>query len=439
MGAVWHHSKHRAGSDLVIPGTVLLVRDTGTALVLAVRYAESEETMTQTTPWEDRQPTACLVLADGLVLMGEGAGADGTAVGEICFNTAMTGYQEILTDPSYAGQIVTFTFPHIGNVGANDDDVETVADEAAMAARGCVLRAPITRPQSWRAGDSFDAWLKRRGIVAITGVDTRALTSRIRNGGMVNCALQFAPDGLFDIPALLALAKGAPDMAGAELATTVSGKAARAWSRSTWVWPDGYGDGNGSGPHVVALDYGIKGNILNLLAERGAKVTVVPATASAEEVLAHKPDGLFLSNGPGDPGATGAIVGETLKSLIGSGLPVFGICLGHQLIGHAIGARTKKMRHGHHGANHPVSDLETGKVSIVSMNHGFAVDETSLPQNARETHRSLFDGTNCGLALTDRPVFSVQFHPEASPGPQDSHDLFDKFIDLMAQHEPART
>lgn len=390
--------------------------------------------MTHATPWEDQPPTACLALADGLVLMGEGAGATGIAVGEICFNTAMTGYQEILTDPSYAGQIVTFTFPHIGNVGANDDDIETVADEAATAARGAILRAPITQPQSWRSHETFDAWLKRRGIVAITGVDTRALTARIRNNGMVNGALQHAPDGKFDIPALLEAARTAPDMNGAELATIVSGKAPREWSRSTWMWPAGYSDGAGTGPHVVALDYGIKGNILNLLAERGARVTVMPATATAAEVLAQKPDGLFLSNGPGDPGATGAIVGDTLKDLVASGLPIFGICLGHQLIGHAIGAKTKKMRHGHHGANHPVADLQSGKVSIVSMNHGFAVDEKTLPANARETHRSLFDGTNCGLALTDRPVFSVQFHPEASPGPQDSHDLFDKFIDLMGEH-----
>ena len=391
--------------------------------------------MTVTTPWNEPRPTACLALADGLVLMGAGAGAIGTAVGEVCFNTAMTGYQEILTDPSYAGQIITFTFPHIGNVGANDEDIETVAEEAATAARGCILRAPITAPQNWRSRGSFNAWLADRGIVAITGVDTRALTARIRDGGMVNGAVQHNPDGEFDVPALLELARNAPDMAGAELATGISGRAPRPWSRSTWDWQAGYRDGTGDGPRIVALDYGIKGNILNLLSERGANVTVVPATATAEDVLALDPAGLFLSNGPGDPGATSAVVGDTLKALIDRGLPMFGICLGHQLIGHAIGARTKKMRQGHHGANHPVLDVETGKVEIVSMNHGFTVDATTLPGNARETHRSLFDGSNCGLALNDRPVFSVQYHPEASPGPQDSHGLFDKFMAMITSSD----
>ncbi len=393
--------------------------------------------MTVTTPWDEPRPTACLALADGLVLMGEGAGAVGTAVGEVCFNTAMTGYQEILTDPSYAGQIITFTFPHIGNVGANTEDNETVAEEAIVAARGCILRAPISKPQNWRAEESFDAWLVERGIVAITGVDTRALTARIRDSGMINGVVQHAPDGVFDVPALIDLARNAPDMAGAELATGISGKAARPWSRSTWDWGAGYREGTGSGPRIVALDYGIKGNILNLLSERGANVTVVPATATADEVMALKPAGLFLSNGPGDPGATSAVVGDTLSELIDRGLPIFGICLGHQLIGNAIGAKTKKMRQGHHGANHPVQDLETRKVSIVSMNHGFTVDAATLPANAKETHRSLFDGSNCGLALTDRPVFSVQYHPEASPGPQDSHGLFDKFMALI-EAEAAR-
>ncbi|MEM7693999.1 MAG: glutamine-hydrolyzing carbamoyl-phosphate synthase small subunit [Pseudomonadota bacterium] len=387
--------------------------------------------MSDAAPWDDPTPTACLALADGRVLMGLGTGATGTAVGELCFNTAMTGYQEILTDPSYAGQIVTFTFPHIGNVGANDDDIETVADEAAYAARGCVLRAPITPPQNWRARAPFDAWLAARNIIAITGVDTRALTASIRENGMVNAALCHAPDGVFDVDALLQAARTAPDMAGAELATTVSGHAPRPWTQSVWQWNEGRRKGPGGGPHIVALDYGIKGNILALLAERGADLTVLPATASPEDVLATGADGLFLSNGPGDPGATMAIVGDTLRALIDKGLPTFGICLGHQLIGHAIGGTTVKMRQGHHGANHPVLDLDTGQVLIVSMNHGFAVDAASLPTGARETHRSLFDGSNCGLALTDRPVFSVQFHPEASPGPHDSHGLFDRFLKMV--------
>lgn len=380
-------------------------------------------------PWSDVNPTACLALADGTVLMGQGAGATGRVTGELIFNTAMTGFQEILTDPSYAGQIVTFTFPHVGNTGANAHDVETVSQEASRAALGCVMRAPITEPQSWRAAQSFDAWLKERGIVAISGVDTRAITGRIRDRGMINCALQHDPAGAFDIPALIEAARAAPEMAGAELATTVSARAARPWADGTWDGAEGHIAGAADGPRIVALDYGIKGNILRLLADRGANITVVPADMPADDVLALHPDGLFLSNGPGDPGATGAIVGDTLKTLIDKGVPTFGICLGHQLIAHAIGGRTVKMRQGHHGANHPVLDVDRGTVSIVSMNHGFAVDAASLPQNARETHRSLFDGSNCGLALTNKPVFSVQYHPEASPGPHDSHSLFDRFLE----------
>ncbi|WP_420392405.1 glutamine-hydrolyzing carbamoyl-phosphate synthase small subunit [Acuticoccus sp.] len=387
--------------------------------------------------WDDPTPTACLALADGLVLFGSGAGATGVTVGELCFNTAMTGYQEILTDPSYAGQIVTFTFPHIGNVGANEDDVETVAREAAVAARGCVLRASITQPQSWRAHEGFDAWLLRRGIVGITGIDTRALTARIREDGMVNAALSHDPRGAFDVDDLLTLAREAPPMSGAELATLVSGRAPAPWSGGAWSWGRGFDGALGAaGPHIVALDYGIKGNILRLLASRGARITVLPATASPQEVLATEPDGLFLSNGPGDPEATSAVVGDTLRALLDRRLPTFGICLGHQLLGHAIGARTAKMRQGHHGANHPVLDVDTGAVSIVSMNHGFMVDASTLPANARETHRSLFDGSNCGLALTDRPAFSVQYHPEASPGPHDSHALFDRFLEMIAHAEP---
>lgn len=394
--------------------------------------------MSVLSPWTYCAPTACLALADGTVLFGEGAGATGQTVGEVCFNTAMTGFQEILTDPSYAGQIVTFTFPHVGNTGANEDDVETVAMEAERAARGCVLRAPITEPQSWRAQESFDAWLTRRQIIAITGVDTRALTARIRDNGMVNAALAYNPDGVFDTAALLAAARSAPDMTGAELATTVSGRVPRPWTDGTWRRTAPTRIARPNGPRIVALDYGIKGNILRLLADRGADITVLPADTDVETVLAQSPDGLFLSNGPGDPGATDAIVGGTLGALIEGGVPTFGICLGHQLIAHAIGGRTVKMRHGHHGANHPVLDVEKGTVSIVSMNHGFAVDAASLPADAKETHRSLFDGSNCGLRMTERPVFSVQYHPEASPGPHDSHSLFDRFL-ASAMAERART
>ena len=298
---------------------------------------------------------------------------------------------------------------------------------------GAIFRADITNPSNYRAAQKLNDWLKSRNIIGIAGIDTRALTARIRDGGMINGAVQHNPDGVFDVPALLALARGAPEMAGAELATGISGKAARPWSRSTWEWQAGYRDGTGDGPRIVALDYGIKGNILNLLAERGARVTVMPATATADEVLAQKPDGLFLSNGPGDPGATGAIVGDTLKDLIGSDLPIFGICLGHQLLGLALGGSTSKMHQGHHGANHPVKDHTTGKVEIVSMNHGFAVDSESLPEGVEATHVSLFDGSNCGLRMAGRPVFSVQHHPEASPGPQDSHYLFRRFVNLIRQ------
>ncbi|XWN31233.1 MAG: glutamine-hydrolyzing carbamoyl-phosphate synthase small subunit [Devosia sp.] len=388
--------------------------------------------------WTVPRPTACLALANGLILEGVGAGATGVAVGEVCFNTAMTGYQEILTDPSYAGQIITFTFPHIGNVGANENDVETVAAEAEHAARGCVMRAPITAPQNWRAGEGFEAWLKRRGIIALTGVDTRALASLIREKGMVNAAIAHDPSGAFDHAELIAAARAAPDMAGAELATGVSGSKALGWSDGSWTWDDGYRtDVAGEGPRVVALDYGIKRNILRLLADRGANVTVVPADASPQDIMALQPDGLFLSNGPGDPAATTQVVGETLKAMLAGKVPIFGICLGHQLLGHAIGANTVKMRQGHHGANHPVLDVTTGTVSIVSMNHGFAVDAATLPSNARQTHKSLFDGSNCGLELTDRPAFSVQFHPEASPGPQDSFGLFDRFIRMIEKAKTA--
>ena len=383
-------------------------------------------------PWSPPRHTACLALADGLVLRGFGAGSPGLAAGELCFNTAITGYQEILTDPSYAGQIIVFTFPHIGNVGANPDDDETVAEAARTAARGCVLRAPITAPQNWRARELLSDWLAARGIVAITGVDTRALTSRIRERGMINCAVQYAPDGVLDPDAALAAARAAPSMEGAELATGVSTATERRWTEGTWRI-SGQSTAPGGGPKIAALDYGIKGNILRLLADRGAEVAVLPANATAEEVLATGAEGLFLSNGPGDPGATAAIVGPTVRALLEKKLPTFGICLGHQLLGLCVGASTVKMRHGHHGANHPVLDIDHGTVSIVSMNHGFAVDGETLPQNARETHRSLFDGSNCGMQLTDRPAFSVQYHPEASPGPHDSHGLFDRFLDMVRE------
>jgi carbamoyl-phosphate synthase small subunit len=389
-----------------------------------------------TTPsWSEPQATALLVLADGTAVEGMGIGAVGKAAGEVCFNTAMTGYEEILTDPSYAGQIITFTFPHIGNVGTNEEDIETVNAEASSGVRGCVLRTDITDPASWRATRHFDEWLKARGIVGITGVDTRALTALIRDNGMQNAILAHDPKGNFDVAALKREAAAIPSMAGLDLVPGVTTGQSFSWDETSWHPGQGYGRRGSGDYHVVAIDYGIKRNILRLLAEQGCRVTVLPATASAEDVLARKPDGVFLSNGPGDPAATGEYAVPAIRKIVDAGVPTFGICLGHQMLGLALGGRTTKMRQGHHGANHPVKDFTTGKVEIVSMNHGFALDRDSLPKNVEETHVSLFDGSNCGIRVKDRPVFSVQYHPEASPGPQDSHYLFKRFVALMRQRK----
>jgi carbamoyl-phosphate synthase small subunit len=385
-------------------------------------------------PWADEAPTALLVLADGTVIEGKGAGAAGTAVGEVCFNTAMTGYQEILTDPSYAGQIITFTFPHVGNVGTNSEDLES-ASLAIAGVRGCVLRAPITPPSNWRARQDFNDWLKARGIIAITGVDTRALTALIREKGMPNAVIAHAPDGKFDLAELKRAAAEWPGMVGLDLAKDVTSGQSYTWDETEWEWGSGYGRQEQPRFHVVAIDYGLKRNILRELATAGCRLTVVPATATAEEILERKPDGVFLSNGPGDPAATGVYAVPEIKKLVDSGLPLFGICLGHQMLGLALGGRTGKMHQGHHGANHPVKDFTTDKVEITSMNHGFAVDRESLPGTVEETHVSLFDGSNCGLKVKDRPVFSVQYHPEASPGPQDSHYLFTRFVALMEERK----
>ncbi|MEM8798320.1 MAG: glutamine-hydrolyzing carbamoyl-phosphate synthase small subunit [Pseudomonadota bacterium] len=381
--------------------------------------------------WEDPKTTALLVLQDGTVIEGIGIGAVDTIEAEVCFNTAMTGYQEILTDPSYAGQIVTFTFPHIGNVGINEEDVETVGMDRVKAAAGCVIKAEITNPSNYRSVKHFDAWLKERGIVGICGVDTRALTNLVRENGMPNAVLSHGPSGTFDIESLKERARAIPGLVGVDLASDVTTDAKFGWSETPWVWNKGYMDASDTPYHVVALDYGVKRNILRLMSGLGCRVSVLPATASAEDVLALKPDGIFLSNGPGDPAATGSYALQTIRGLLEADIPLFGICLGHQMLALALGAKTVKMHQGHHGANHPVKDHTTGKVEIVSMNHGFAVDGESLPDGVTQTHVSLFDGSNCGLEVTGRPVFSVQHHPEASPGPQDSHYLFRRFVNLM--------
>lgn len=383
------------------------------------------------TPWQDPIPTALLVLADGTVIEGMGLGATGAAPAEVCFNTAITGYQEILTDPSYAGQIVTFTFPHIGNVGTNDEDMETVDEANNSGVRGCIIKADITEPSNYRATRHLDQWLKARGIIGLAGIDTRALTNLVREKGMPNAVIAHDPDGKFDLEALKKQATEWPGLEGMDLAKSVSTPNAYEWTQTPWVWNEGFKKSSDTPYHVVALDFGVKRNILRLLAGLGCRVSVLPATASKEEVLALDPDGVFLSNGPGDPAATGAYALATIQAIIAADIPTFGICLGHQMLGLALGAKTVKMHQGHHGANHPVKDHTTGKVEIVSMNHGFAVDGKSLPDGVSETHVSLFDGTNCGLALEGKPVFSVQHHPEASPGPQDSHYLFRRFVNLM--------
>jgi carbamoyl-phosphate synthase small subunit len=380
--------------------------------------------------WDDPEPTALLVLADGTVLEGFGFGATGLAVGEVCFNTAMTGYEEILTDPSYAGQIITFTFPHIGNVGTNEDDIETVNLAATPGARGVILHSAITAPSNYRATRGLDQWLKSRGVIGLGGIDTRALTGLIRERGMPNAVIAHEPSGRFDIDALKAEAKAWPGLVGMDLVPMVTTGQRFTWQETPWQWDGGYGELRDAEFHVVAIDYGIKRNILRQLAGNNCKVTVVPAQTSAADILSLKPDGIFLSNGPGDPAATGAYAVPVIRTLMEQ-KPVFGICLGHQMLALATGARTMKMHQGHHGANHPVKDLATGKVEITSMNHGFAVDRASLPDSVVETHVSLFDGSNCGLALKERPAFSVQYHPEASPGPQDSHGLFKRFIGMM--------
>ena len=374
------------------------------------------------------RPTACLVLADGTVFYGKGFGATGQTVAELCFNTAMTGYQEIMTDPSYAGQVVTFTFPHIGNTGITVEDDETADPVAA----GMIVKSDPTEPSNWRMEQNLTTWLSARGRIGMGGVDTRRLTRAIRQQGAPHVCLSHDPEGNFDIEAMLKEARAWQGLEGLDLAREVTCAQSYRWDEMRWSWPEGYSKRTGTGPKVVAIDYGAKRNILRCLASAGCDVTVMPARTTAEEILAQNPDGVFLSNGPGDPAATGEYAVPMIRAILEKDLPVFGICLGHQMLALALGAKTVKMNHGHHGANHPIKDLETGKVEITSMNHGFTVDSQTLPDDVLETHVSLFDGSNCGIRVKDRPIFSVQHHPEASPGPQDSYYLFERFAAAMA-------
>jgi carbamoyl-phosphate synthase small subunit len=394
--------------------------------------------------------TGVVVFADGRTIWGQGFGAEAEAVRELCYNTAKTGYQEVMTEPSYAKQVIDFTFPHIVNVGANDEDVEAVEAHAL----GCLVRDPVTAPSNYRAGEDFASWMKKRGRIGIAGVDTRALTKLVREEGPPTVAIAHSESGEFDVDKLQKMAADWPGLEGMDLAKDVSRLQVERWTGGKWKWGEGYEVGsstslgtNGEGesgsklpfvssevetrPHVVAVDYGSKRNIFRNLAEAGARVTVVPATASFDEIMAHEPDGFFLSNGPGDPAATGEYAVPVIRQMLESGKPLFGICLGHQMLAIAVGGKTSKMFQGHRGANHPVKRLSDGRVEITSMNHGFAVEREGLPENVRETHVSLFDDSNCGIELTDKPAFSVQYHPEASPGPQDSFYLFEKFVEMM--------
>lgn len=372
--------------------------------------------------------TGVLVLADGTVLWGRGFGAEGSAVGEVCFNTAMTGYQEVMTDPSYAAQIVTFTFPHIGNVGVNEEDLESHVDGAV----GCVVREDVTAPSSFRAQGEFGPWLAKKGKIGLAGIDTRALTRRIRLSGAPNAVIAHAADGRFDLPALLKKAQEWPGLEGMDLARMVTRREVEEWEGGVWTLGRGYARSPHSPrPHVVAMDFGAKDNIFRSLVKAGAQVTVVPGTTPLDGVLALAPDGVFLSNGPGDPAATGSYAVPVIQALLERDIPVFGICLGHQMLALAAGAKTTKMHQGHRGANHPVKRLEDGVVEITSMNHGFAVDNTALPDGVEETHVSLFDGSNCGIAVKGKRAFGVQYHPEASPGPQDSFYLFERFVGML--------
>ncbi|WP_455481638.1 glutamine-hydrolyzing carbamoyl-phosphate synthase small subunit [Bartonella sp. B35(2025)] len=393
------------------------------------------QTISSLNPWSISRPTALLILADGTIIEGKGAGATGVAEAEVCFNTAMTGYEEILTDPSYKKQIINFTFPHIGNVGTNNEDIEDLTPLNYHGAIGAVFKADITHPSNYRANENFNQWLKMRKIIVLCGIDTRALTVLIREKGVPNAIIAHDPNGNFDISSLKKRAQKWTGLINLDLAKEVTSRQSMEWSEKPWVWDKGYSTNSKHNFHIIAIDYGIKRNILRLMAAQGARITIMPADTNAEEILAMNPDGVFLSNGPGDPAATADYAVPMIKTLIEHNIPLFGICFGHQLLALAVGAKTIKMHQGHHGANHPVKDFTTGKVEIVSMNHGFTVDKTSLPKYVKETHISLFDGSNCGIQIIGKPVFSVQHHPEASPGPQDSHYLFQRFFNLIVDYK----
>jgi carbamoyl-phosphate synthase small subunit len=429
----------RDGVDAGAPGSYIAIQKRRAGGDLGPLFCDYPPTAKGTPPMTDKLmpgATGVLALADGTILQGIGVGAVGEAVGEVCFNTAMTGYQEILTDPSYMAQIVTFTFPHVGNTGVNLEDIEEFGRGAETAARGAIFRDLPTDPANWRSTQTLDTWMKNRGLVGLAGVDTRALTRAIREHGMPHGVIAHHPEGKFDLGALVDQAKAWTGLVGLDLAKDATCLQPFVFDEGLWDWPEGYAGlkprpGKGRPYEVVVVDYGVKRNILRALTSVGVRATVVPATTSADDILARNPDGVLLSNGPGDPAATGQYAAPEIRKLVDSGKPLFGICLGHQMLALALGAQTTKMDQGHHGANHPVKDLTTGKVEIVSMNHGFTVDRDSLPEAVTETHVSLFDGTNAGIAMKDRPVFSVQHHPEASPGPTDSLYLFERFAELM--------
>ena len=447
-------SKKKASFLFATHDTAILYRESGVVRDVSLAYPtlllsfEDYASMSDakaTVPSEKRrveQPAnanAILVLEDGTVFWGHGIGLENDIVGEVCFNTSMTGYQEIITDPSYAGQIITFTFPHIGNVGTNFDDLE----RETAAAAGIILKSDITAPSNYRATQDFSCWLASAGLTGIAGIDTRNLTRRIRHFGAMNGIISFSRQKSFDVGELTIKAQKHPSLSGMDLASVVSTRELEKWSTGTWKFgskenDDGFENTERKDYHIVAIDYGAKRNILRNLAQLGAKVTTVPSNLSADAILSLRPDGIFLSNGPGDPAATANYAVPIIKDLLNSNTPIFGICLGHQLLSLALGAKTEKMKSGHRGGNHPVKQIKTGRIEITSQNHGFVISEQTLPESATITHRSLFDGSIEGFEIAERNIFSVQYHPEASPGPTESDYLFCQFLEIIKKSKAFR-